>query len=225
MSVPGRYDSVSLEEAIASAKMMMRLDNTDYDIVFEKWGHDALRHIDGLDTYVLRESTLEVCDYKVKLPCGFYSLVALTFIDENGVCSEGVYINRPYLTSCGCDITEGVIDYEGSFQIQDGYIYLASDITATEIKLVYRSLNVDDDGLIRMYEWQERAVTAYICWRFTQQNFELFPVNIRESYAKEWRKQKQYCKGFSGVEAFRNERYQIQRIFGGIMVNKNTYNR
>ena len=59
----GKYSIVSLQDAVESAKEMLRIqDTTEFDGFLLRKADEAMRHVGDLTTYVKRACTLPVVD-------------------------------------------------------------------------------------------------------------------------------------------------------------------
>lgn len=219
----GKYSIVSLQEAIESAKEMLRLqDTTEFDGFFLRKADEAMRHIGDDTTYVKRACTLDIVDGRAKLPMGFIRLLGARMSDSNGNCFEQPYLDLAYLTDCGCENVASINNgYDNPFQIQDGYIvfHAPSDLETDTVRIAYVSRSVDDDGLMLMSERHERAVEAYLCYHFTLSFFERYPVNIRQEYKNIWKNQKQHLKGMSQRERFEENKREIAAILNAWIIS------
>ena len=75
----GKYSIVSLQEAVESAKEMLRLqDTTEFDGFLLRKADEAMRHIGDDTTYAKRACTLDIIDGRAKLPMGFIRLSIVT---------------------------------------------------------------------------------------------------------------------------------------------------
>jgi hypothetical protein len=71
----GKYSIVSLQEAVESAKEMLRIqDTTEFDGFLLRKADEAMRHIGDATTYVKRACTVDIVDGSAKLPMGFIRL-------------------------------------------------------------------------------------------------------------------------------------------------------
>ena len=212
----GKYSIVSLQEAVESAKEMLRLqDTTEFDGFLLRKADEAMRHIGDDTTYAKRACTLDIIDGRAKLPMGFIRLLGARMSDSNGNCLEQPYLDLPYLTDCGCENIASINNgFNNPFQIQEGYIvfHAPSDLETQTIRIAYISRSVDDDGLMLMSERHERAIEAYLCYQFTLSFFENYPVNIRQEYKNAWKNQKQHLKGMSQRERFEENKREIAAI-------------
>ncbi len=220
-----KFDTITIDEIIASTKMQLRItDTTTSDDYFELMANEALRHLNCLSLFKKRQCTMDIVDLKSKLPKGFQRILGLRFsstnVSGNENCYNLVYIDRKFLNSCGCDTSAfNLANYVDSFQMQHGYIYYNSDIGATEATLAFMGLNLDEYGRLIVYEDYERAIRAYLCWMFTQAYPEDFKEATTERYGRTWKAQKAFLKGEDVQEDFRQNKYEIGKIFNGLLVS------
>lgn len=121
------------------------------DIPFESiidYGVDALRLIMSEKYFVARPARLKVENHKAKLPCGFELMIQATRYD----CKAKTFIPMRY----GTDNFHSIYHLDTSPDIsckkaEHTYVINNSVITTDfkdgEIVMVYKSINVDDDGL------------------------------------------------------------------------------
>ena len=219
----GKYSIISLQEAVESAKEMLRIqDTTEFDGFLLRKADEAMRHIGDDTTYAKRACTLDIIDGRAKLPMGFIRLLGARMSDSNGNCFEQPYLDLPYLTDCGCETIANINNgFDNPFQIQGGYIvfHAPSDLETDTIRIAYISRSVDDDGLMLMSERHERAIEAYLCYQFTLSFFENYPVNIRQEYKNTWKNQKQHLKGMSQRERFEENKREIAAILNAWIIS------
>lgn len=75
---------------------------------------------------------------------------------------------------------------------------------------------------MKVYDYYERALTAYLCYKYARQNFKEYGQYIIEDYKREWIKQKQYIKGLDNQSFAQDNMWQLKRIFGAWMLNQNS---
>lgn len=237
---PGFYHQVSYAQLISSAKAELKIETSDYDIVMDRWINEGIRHIDALNIFSKCTAVLPITDKTAELPCGFFRMIALTLGGNGANCASAVYVDMPFLQSCGCAPvwnSTGTFTTQGLYEIQDGRIYFHSNtfystvavdgsITTTEVvpythcTIAYFGFLVDDDGLLKAYQDMERALTAYVCWRYSRQNFKEYPQYIQQSYYQEWCSQKKWLKSIAFQNDFRNTRRQIAEIVNSLVSDK-----
>ena len=223
---PGKHREVDIRDIISSAKMELGIDNMDMDLYFLKLTNEAVRSLGALSIFIPKRECLPICDNKVQLPCGFNQLILLSINDGhnklNGL-NQYLYIDTNLLSLNGVSLNNGqYLYYGGSIEIVGDYIHFSSAQQATECTLVYFGLNVDEHGFMKVYDYYERGLTAYLCYKYARQNFKDYGQYIIEDYKREWIKQKQYIKGLDNQSNAQDNMWQLKRIFGAWMLNQNS---
>lgn len=217
---------ISLKSVIASAKQQIRIaQTTEHDAMLYRLADEALGQAGSLDTFVKQTECFYIEDYRFELPNGFVRPIAIrleggTTMDAN---SNVMYFNQEFIRQCQCDDPEvrNYPDLQSTGQIVNGYWLFNTDVKATKAVMTYLSRNLDEDCMMVMYEHQERAVRAYICWNFTRTYFEMYPPNISESYRQEWISQRRYLIGEAFQREYLNNRTQIGSIYRALINNQN----
>jgi len=238
---PGFYHEVSYEQLISSVKAELKIEVSDSDIIFEKWLNEGIRSVDALSIFSKCTAVLPIHDNMAELPCGFFRMIACTLGGNGANCISAIYVDLPFLTSCGCAPiinSTGIFNTQGLYEIQNGRIFFHSDLFTTvsttngpqtitttlpitECTISYFGFNVTEDGLLKAYQDMERGLTAYVCWRYTRQNFREYPQYISEGYRQEWVAQKKWLRSVAFQNDFRNTKRQIAEIVNAMVVDKN----
>ena len=215
----GIFAESSLMNFVNIAKGYLKITTTDEDISLERSANEAIQHLDILSILVKKQCTLTVSDHKAKLPAGYAKLIGIRASSGQNY-SQLVYVDLPFLNNCGANtIGSNIVSINGVYQIQGGYIHITNNpnildednesIPLTEITLAYWGLNVDENGLMIGLESYERAIVAYICYKYTLQNFDQFNQYVIESYQSEWKAQKAYLKSKEQQDQFNNTKRQV----------------
>lgn len=209
----GKYSIITTDQCIASAKILLKTETTDDDIFFEKLVNDAVKKLNCRENYVKKIIQLRVADNKSKLPNGYKQFLGLwwnnTAINED--CDPMIYVDLPFLNSCGCSTTDGTTNYRGYFEIENGWIHYHIDMTGiTEVKFAYWGLNTDENGLMVVMEDYEDAIMYYLCWMYSLQNPNLYPQYMQETFHQNWLAQKNRLKGLSFK--YRSESMKLQTM-------------
>ena len=218
----GKYSFVSLEEAVSSAKQQLRIEDTsEHDVYMIRLANEAIVSMIDNTTYIKGMCNLDIIDGRAKLPCGFIRLLATRFVTNNGNYYGNTYVDASYLQENLTGFASiGYQHYSGQFQIQNGYIVFNDpQLNDIAMSVAYMGRNIDSNGLMQMSERQERAVNAYICWKFTLSYFERFPADIRNTYEREWVKQKGFLAGLSANERFNENKAEIASIMNAWITN------
>lgn len=242
------YDQISTSDIIARAKMQLGISNTtDNDIWFETLANEAARHLDCLSVTVKRTCKLDIDGTSVCLPKGFKKFVALRFVDESltpnnasiqsitqntsniiitpampyGFMDNAIYADLKFLTDCGTNNDGLWTDFPELFQIQNGSIFFHGKPMSTTALISFMGLNVDENGMMLVFEDYERAIWNYICWMFCLQNFERYPANLREEYRMTWTAQKAWIKSEEVVQHFKDTKRQVSEWANALVSDKN----
>jgi hypothetical protein len=236
----GIYSTISMDQCISGAKEELRMDTTDNDRWFRKLANEATRHIDAISLWEQDEECLDIIDQRVELPFNFEKLIAVR-VGARGCYGNSVYVDLPFLVSCNCTTNNGnVTSYRNSFEIKDNHIVfhkapststttttngVVTTVTepATEATVAFWGLQVDENGLILVYADYERAITAYILWKYKRSIIGERDSIIYEceSHKTEWIAQKKWIKSKRVQENFRNKKRQIASITNAWLVAKN----
>lgn len=224
---------VTNDQIIASAKMQLKIETTDDDIWFSKLVNEGVRHLDCLTIFKKKVKVLSVNNNMAELPCGFFQMIALR-TGSGTNCSNAIYADLPFLYECGC--APGLVNVQTNqnvYEIQGEHIVFhpvpvsydpdtgtfSEGVPITSCTIAYFGLN-QEDGLFEIFEHYERALTAYVCWKYCQQNFERYPVNLRNEYMAEWQAQKKWVKSVDYFNNFRNTKRQIAEQVNAVLVDK-----
>jgi hypothetical protein len=217
---------VSLKAVIASAKQQLRIaSTTEHDLMLYRLADECIGQIGALDGFVKVTECFDIEDYRFELPSGFIRPIAVRLVgtQTDGVAGNVLYFDQDFLRQCDCEDTEyrNYPDISATGQISNGYWVFNTDITATQAVMTYYGRNLDEDCLMVMFEQQERAVRAYICWSFCRTFFDLYPRDIRADYQSEWTAQRRFLIGDAVQRDFRNKRTQIGSIASALISNHN----
>jgi len=239
----GTFGTITSDQVISSAKMQLGIEVSDSDLFFDRLVNEGVRHLDSLSIFVHKECQLKVTDYKAKLPNGFHNLIALR-VSVNNSYTNITYVDMPFMQMYGCGVNgPQIYPYVNTCQIQNGYIvfhggviapsgYLTSDgkqIADPGMKVLqpidyvhiaYWGLNIDKYGYLIIRDDYERALVAYCCWKYCQQNFEKYPNNLCNDYKMEWMAQKKWIKSNDVSEDFRLRKREMASVMNAIIKAK-----
>ena len=234
MGIEGTYATADVNQIISSAKAELKIgDGSEQDIWFGKLLNEGIRHLDSLDIFKKCVTRLDVSNNVAILPCGFFRLLALT-IGDCACYNNAIYVSLPFIQSMGCNAASenGITSMLGAFEIQDDKIVFHNDLfflgcnnemepePITSCRIGYLGFNVDENGLLKVYQHMERALTAYICYKYARQNFREYPRDIREDFKQEWIAQKKWVKSISFQNDFRENRRQIAEFTNCLIADK-----
>jgi len=216
----GRYETITVNEVVASAKMQLRLTNTtEFDDFLTLYVNEAVRNLNALSLFTKKQATIEIIDLKSRLPDGFQTLLGLRFSKTTAgdtVFQNMLYIDKKYINDPNKLNTS---DFQDTFQIQNGFIFYNSDVDATEATLAYMSLNIDDFGHLIVFADYERALRAYACYKYALAFYEDFKESTTQRYENEWKAQKRYIKGSDVLNDFKNRKYEMSKIFKAFLLS------
>lgn len=227
----GRYEEISIEEIIAGVKPQLRLSNTtEHDDWFELLSYEAIRHLDSLSIFQKRQCSLDVVDKKAKLPAGFQKLLALRFLasDANTVTvglaafSNFLYVDTHFLKDNGQSTNLPLIRGLSTFvQISKGFLFFSSEADEIQsVEIAFMGLNLNEDGRPVIYADYERALKAYICWKFTLAYSENYKVSDLYTYQKEWQGQRAKIKGADFKNSFDLNKRKMHEIANAIITSR-----
>lgn len=233
----GNYQpTLGIDAVITSIKSQLKIEDSSSDIWFTKMVNEGVRALDILTLFKRKIEVLEVRNNIACLPCGFLRMLALRF-GAPPYCGTAIYVDIPFANYCGCNNIESGGDWGGIFAFSNSYQIQGSNIVfnqaqnfsvngdfipqpITNCTIAYFGFDVDAEGLFNVYADMERALTAYVCWKYAMQNFREYPTAIRAEYRQEFSAQKKWLKGNAVYTDFMNTRWQVAEWSNAILVNK-----
>lgn len=230
--------TVSCEQIINRTKMRLLLTGTTHaDAVLEKLINEAAtHHLNALTSFVISCETIDIDCLKARLPESCVELICYSFPDssdctgccttcmnphnENAVCSCPTYFvpDRNILTEF-CGLGASCALSSNFFDVQGGYIVFPSTVTQTTVKVWFRGLNIDEDGLAIIDEKQERALSAYAAWQYAIAHFKSYAPEQRRVWQQEWVNQRNVLRGGSVQADFQMNKAQASAISRALLVN------
>lgn len=221
---------ISTESVITRTKVRLGLmDTTSQDATLELFIQEGARHIDAVDSYIVSCETIDVDCSRVRLPDQYSEVICFqptspnttttctcsgTTSTTNNFCTCGMYyfVNRGVLTNF-CSLG-GRGCWGNFYDVQNGYLILPEPTTITQVKLWYRGLNVDQDGLMILNDYQERGLSAYAAFEFANsgQNYRNYSPGQIASWSRLWTAQVNRIRG----KAAQNDHRQHIHQFTGI---------
>jgi hypothetical protein len=219
----GLYKAISLDSAVSSAKDMLGIEDTSlHDTVLKKYGDEAIRRIFGQKALVKTTKCFDIENGRIPLPDGFQRLIAVQ-LDNSAVDNRAFYVDSDFIEGLAClsDDTMNIKPLRNNVEIVNEHLVFSTNIPAESATITYRGYNIGDDCLMAMYDHQEAAVVAYMCWRFTQKHFVQYPRDIREAYKNEYISQKHFVRGHEFVSQFEQQKAEIGAIFTALLIDRN----
>jgi hypothetical protein len=225
----GTAKPVSLKNVVASAKRALRITDGSHDADLTAFADEALLHMWTADTYIKRTECIEICNMMFPLPNGFIRPIAMELVGDSKLpeslgLNRVLYFDKNYLKQCDCEVEGGNNSYPDlrqTGQIIGGNWVFNTTNSATHAVITFEGRNLDEDCLMVMYDFQIRAVRAYICYNFARTYHELFRPDVMQSYQQEWTAQRRYLVGEANVRNYRNQKTQIKSIASALVYNTN----
>ena len=206
----GNYVLITQEQVLSSVKQQLRIETTDHDIYLMKLINEGVGRLDTLSNFIQQEGCFDVCDGKVKLPCGIHNLVAFRFMDANNRCLQGVYAELPYIKYCGCNVNDwagyNVYNYKNSAVIVGDCLVFHRQPDFDKVYMAWEGLNLDQNGMWQIYARYETAIVNYVCWRWYLMHENL---GMATMYQRDWISQKNWIRSDDQVQQFRKTKRQI----------------
>ena len=236
---------VSIDSVIDRTKARLGLRNTTMpDSDLEMYINEAAMHLDTQSTYVIENATLDVDCHRAALPEGFIELICMSIADPSAGCQGCGSINfnpvtdqNPSSIICTCPdfytpnravLTEfctmgkkGFLS-KNVFDIQNGYIVFPSSFTANQIKIWYRTYNMDGDGIMVLDEYWQRGLSAYAAYMYAMsgQNPKSYPQ--AQMWQREWVAQVNKIRGKVSQRDHIQHKGIFQAIVKAILINPAT---
>lgn len=228
----GVFAEDSLMAFVSVAKSQLKITDQDSDINFDRLANEAVRHLDCLSIMVKKECELKVSNGMAKIPNGYTKLIGIRVGNNQcGWWGQMIYVDVPFLRSFGVETNYPYLcSTQGMYEIQNGVIMIYSNpggvdregvpIPITDIRLSYWSFNVDSKGMMIGHDNYERAVAAYICYKYCLQNPEQYNQYIIEEYKQEWIAQKRFVKSVDSQNQFNNTKRQMASVMNAWISSK-----
>lgn len=230
----GKLQEISEDDIISAAKMKLRkTETTSMDDYFSFLIQEGVRHLGTLSLFKKQQCELDIIDGKSELPKGFYRMIGLRFVCNNPPAPvDGgpyltnlpnrtlLYVDVPFLHSCGCNVTMGgVSPFTGTFQIIGNFIHYNSSVIGDRVTISYLGFNLSKEGRMILYADYERALTAYCCYNFALSYSDEYKEATIERYHQEWMAQKNWVKGLDAAHDFQQRKAEVMEIFNALVVS------
>lgn len=199
----------------------------EYDLVdLIEWSVEALQHIGVSEQYEVKESCLQVCNYRVELPC---DLVALLEIKHQGRAIDKAYNNNHNIKSLGSGLSHPYsynlncldslplilgriyyLDNGDSFKFEKGWIKTSFKEGSIDIK--YNAIETDDEGLPLIPDEvsYHEAITSYIKMKYFFKK-SIIEDRFRWFYKDAEQKWHWYCRQ-AGAKAMSPDIFTLENI-------------
>lgn len=222
-------DVITLQQCVSSAKMLLRIENSDNDIWFGKLGNDAIRRLNSPSIFVKNQVELTIHNCKAELPDDYQDFLAMRLHSDcntDGVQSSlqygFVYVDYNFLKANKINADSNFTQAStGTFQINGGWILFYGNIEdGTVVDFAYKAKNVDENGLQVVYSRYEDALTSYICYNYCLSNPKEYIQYIITEHKMNWQAQKRMLKAYDARQSFNNEKAQIREIVNALVTDK-----
>jgi len=229
---------VAIDQILNRTKMRLLLTQTTHaDAYLEKLINEAAtHHIGGLDNFVVSCETLDIDCLKARLPINAVDLICYSFPDATGCsgccidcmnphnpnatcsCPNWFVADRNILTEfCGSGVSAGLSS--NFFDVQNGYIVFPSSVTQPTVKVWYRGLNIDEDGIAILDESWERGLSAYAAWQYAIAHFKSYASEQRKLWQMEWTAQRERIRGLALQRDAILHKPEVSAIARAILMN------
>lgn len=224
----GTVVPVSLKSAVAGAKVRLKLTHTnEHDIVLLGYADEMLRNLAAADTVEQLFLCREIIDGRAELPCHMDELIAMRLVGSSGGHDENnqnvTYYRDSFPKITGQNVNSGrhFPDMHSQGQIIGRYFAFNTDISATHVIFSYTGRRIDEDEMMMMFDYQERAVKAYIVNEWSKDNYEMVPRDVRAQRNAEWVALRGYLIGQAAVRDFKLTRTQSESLTSALVSNHN----
>jgi hypothetical protein len=196
----------TLEDVISAAKDQLNIaDTQEHDDYLENLAQEAMIHLGDMANTLVKLERFDIIDGTVCLPKGFIKLLGMGVYDET--------INPYNLTNVNYELGQG--RGRDDFYIQNGWLVFnfPDRVEGNKVILLYQTRNLDCNGLYYIFDYQIRAVKAYLCFRYAQKFPERYMRDIRTEYRMEWTAQAAHCRSLTAKKNADENQHKINRIF------------
>lgn len=220
-----RQAEVSYATVIARAKMELGIENTtDHDPYLLLKADEAMRQINDLSMFEFRTETVPLDSGTAPLPCGLVRVVALWFTDSNGQrCTAAPYVHQEIVNYCDCDTSGCPMLMGHTFQINGNHIVFhgGTAMSASEVTVAFVGSRLDDNNQPLIPETHDRAVQAYIKWRYREMmvsrqptpNLMQLTAQMSERNRQEFVNQKKYLQGLANQTLWLENKRNMGAVF------------
>lgn len=226
------FETISVDEIIALAKMQLRLQNTtEHDDWFEILAYQGIRAIDSLSCFTKRSCDIDLVDSKGVLPKGFQKLLGMRFLCDDitalqntggiGYYDPFVYVDSKFLMDCSCDLNDPLIrSYTSFVQISNGYLYVNSNLELTGVRMAFMGLNLNSDGLPVVYDYYQACLVNYLCWWFTRAYSDEYKEADIRSYEAGYYAQRGWLRATDVKNDFSMNKRKIGELATALLVSR-----
>lgn len=208
-----RYEYTTSDQVLTTAKFKLGIEGTTvYDAALRIYMQEGLGELPSFDMTEYKTETIEICDtpHKMaKLPCGFIRFVEPNCIrlrDSSGNCWFPRTTNNVMFPS-----NRNAWGHS-DIQLNNGYIYFGSNITATEADVYFLSVLLDESGRAKIPVSHSRTVQEYMMAQW----YETRGDNRFINHEAKWARGKRQLKAKSLMPNI-NEKEEIYLIWNSLL--------
>lgn len=160
-----RYKYISSDQVLTTTKFKLGIEGTtSCDAALRIYMQEGLGMLPSFDLTEYKTCVIPICDFKAKLPCGF-----IRFVEPNGIRIDndskyGCYY--PRTVNNVMFKSDGRFACWGNIQLNNGFIYFDSDISATEVHLYYLSVLLDEQGRLKIPQSHSPVIQEYLLYQY-----------------------------------------------------------
>lgn len=234
---------VDITEAITRTKERLGLEETTrQDARLLNLVNEGAEQLKIPDTYIVSCEILDIdeCGGKAKLPDACIQVLCISpIIDNSCTCSlcgsgqEQLQALSGMSTRCSCapyyvadsslltqftGLGAGACFAGNVYYEQNGYLILPSTATG-QMKVWYRSRNVDCDGIMIIDSDWIRGISAYAAFQFASSgaNYNKYPPRQVSDWRVEWTNQKNHLQSTGQLEKFKLDKMKFLAIASAIV--------
>ncbi len=221
-----RYEYTNSDKILGQAKTELGITSTEHDFYLRESMLEAAREIPSFDMTEQKVETIEICDHKAKLPCGFIRFNepnCIRVYDEFGGCYYPRTINNVMFQhqrsntvqtmSNGESTTVDSWNWCNGIQLNNGYIYFSNDINATEAHVYFLSVLLDENDRPKMPLSHGRVIKAYMKYQWTD---TFGDASKAARYYSKWANGKKALKGQANMPNI-NEKEELFLIWNTLL--------
>jgi hypothetical protein len=207
----GTYEQVTTDYVVAGCKMRLGIkDSSEDDLFLADAVNRGLKRLRSFATFIPAVATLPIdSNFVAKLPTGFVKFnnpFPIVYVDEfgkiisNANANAPAYINNTFFTDSPFS-TNANLCYGGTVNVQGGYLFFSTNITARFVKIEFLTANVDNSGNLIIPAIAEDALTCFGCREYVLAFPDGFTGFQFQTWDNEWKSGKKELKGiFNGSQ-------------------------
>lgn len=200
---------ISQDSILSNVKQMLRLSSADHDIWLNSLINQCLRDLSTVETLVVRNTTVTVTDNRFYFPKDLKKLLAFRSQDS---CINGIFIDIPFFTQCGCSASQftGLFPLFNIITVNGRWANLLNQVPdGSVIEIAYQRVNVDDDGMVVANEEAYTAASMYAAGWFANSYPEMYTPEQRRNWFTKYEYQANRCRGLAAARQWEQTKNQI----------------